>query len=106
MTLLSVSAAFTDETPESVGANCSRPSVENFPAGVFDRATLQRGALAVDVAVVVYLFGALAIVCDSYFMPALEVICSGIGNGGGGFEGGVNALSVTCRSPTLSPIYT
>ncbi|XP_022108891.1 sodium/potassium/calcium exchanger 3-like isoform X2 [Acanthaster planci] len=57
-------------------SNCSRPSVENFPQGVFSMDTLRHGALAVDVVAVVYMFGALAIVCDSYFMPALEIICS------------------------------
>ncbi|XP_038068793.1 sodium/potassium/calcium exchanger 3-like [Patiria miniata] len=65
----------TEQSPDTL-PNCSRPSVENFPEGVFSLEALRHGALAVDLIVVVYMFGALAIVCDSYFMPALEIICS------------------------------
>ncbi|XP_071794459.1 sodium/potassium/calcium exchanger 3-like isoform X2 [Asterias amurensis] len=71
----STSPTVTDDSLELID-NCTTPSIDNFPSGLFSVDSLRRGALSINVIAVVYIFGALAIVCDSYFMPALEIICS------------------------------
>jgi len=46
---------------------------------LFDEEQRQGGAVVVHVIVSLYLFIALAVVCDKFFVPAVEKICHGKG---------------------------
>lgn len=45
-----------------------------FPSDIFTQEERQRGAVVLHVAGVVYMFVALAVVCDEFFVPSLDVI--------------------------------
>lgn len=57
--------------------NCTPPAIEDFPHDLFDEKQRQDGAVVVHVLVSLYLFIALAVVCDKFFVPAVEKICHG-----------------------------
>ncbi|XP_076391479.1 sodium/potassium/calcium exchanger zydeco isoform X2 [Megachile rotundata] len=57
------------------GINCTPPAIEDFPHDLFDEKQRQDGAVVVHVIVSLYLFIALAVVCDKFFVPAVEKIC-------------------------------
>jgi hypothetical protein len=63
-----------DNSDESSMANCSQPSINDFPSDLFTQTQRRFGAVLFHVAFVVYLFYAIMIVCDDYFMSSLEVI--------------------------------
>jgi len=52
---------------------------KSYPDDVFTDAQLYRGAVVLHAVGTVYMFLGLAIVCDEYFIPALEVITSRLG---------------------------
>lgn len=54
---------------------CMQRAVEEFPSNFFTLKQTQDGAMAVHILLALYMFGTLAIVCDDYFVPALEAIC-------------------------------
>jgi sodium/potassium/calcium exchanger 2 len=56
---------------ESVVENKPQPL---FPTDLFTQEERQRGAVVFHVAGVVYMFVALAVVCDEFFVPSLDVI--------------------------------
>ncbi|XP_071845941.1 sodium/potassium/calcium exchanger 5-like [Apostichopus japonicus] len=62
-----------DDTSEFL--NCTIPSIANFPDGYLTSEQRQHGGMLVNLAVVLYMFVALAVVCDEYFMPSLQLIC-------------------------------
>ncbi|KAK3796508.1 hypothetical protein RRG08_003228 [Elysia crispata] len=55
--------------------NCTPRAVEQFPRDIFSQQQRKEGAILLHVVGVIYMFLALSIVCDSYFVPALEVLC-------------------------------
>ncbi|XP_063987337.1 sodium/potassium/calcium exchanger 4 isoform X1 [Diachasmimorpha longicaudata] len=55
--------------------NCTLPAIEDFPHDLFDEGQRQAGAVVVHVLISLYLFIALAVVCDKFFVPAVERIC-------------------------------
>ncbi|XP_055859903.1 probable sodium/potassium/calcium exchanger CG1090 [Biomphalaria glabrata] len=55
--------------------NCTPRAVEQFPRDYFSQSQRSKGAIVLHIILVAYMFLALAIVCDSYFVPALEVLC-------------------------------
>ncbi|XP_041465072.1 sodium/potassium/calcium exchanger 3-like [Lytechinus variegatus] len=55
--------------------NCTERSIINFPLHLFNREQRRHGAVIIHVIVMAYMFASLGIVCEEYFMPALEVIC-------------------------------
>ena len=57
--------------------NCTPRSVNNFPGNFFTLAETQDGGVFIHILISLYLFAALGIVCDDYFVPALERICEG-----------------------------
>lgn len=57
--------------------NCTPPGIEDFPNDIFSDKQRQDGAVILHVIASLYLFVALAIVCDKYFVPAVEKICQG-----------------------------
>ncbi|XP_019872929.1 sodium/potassium/calcium exchanger 3 isoform X2 [Aethina tumida] len=55
--------------------NCTPPAIDDFPRDFFTEQQRQDGAVVVHVLVSLYLFVALAVVCDKFFVPAVEKIC-------------------------------
>lgn len=57
--------------------NCTPPAIDDFPAGLFTEQQRQHGAIVLHAFISIYLFLALAVVCDKFFVPAVERICHG-----------------------------
>ena len=57
--------------------NCTPRSLEQFPGDFFTLSQRQNGGVIVHILICIYIFGALAIVCDDYFVASLEYICDG-----------------------------
>lgn len=51
-----------------------RAAIHEFPEDVFTKEQRKRGAILLHVLCAIYMFYALAIVCDDYFVPSLEKI--------------------------------
>ncbi|KAL1270526.1 hypothetical protein QQF64_029542 [Cirrhinus molitorella] len=51
-----------------------RAAIHEFPEDIFTKEQRKRGAILLHVLCAVYMFYALAIVCDDYFVPSLEKI--------------------------------
>ncbi|XP_064456527.1 sodium/potassium/calcium exchanger 5-like isoform X2 [Ornithodoros turicata] len=54
--------------------DCVPPSIDEFPRDLFSNESRQSGALVLHFLAVAYLCCALAIVCDEYFVPCLELL--------------------------------
>ncbi|KAL0967595.1 hypothetical protein UPYG_G00254250 [Umbra pygmaea] len=63
----------TDNDTES--RNCTEPAIKEFPEDVFTNDERQNGAVLLHVIAALYMFLALAIICDDYFVTSLEKIC-------------------------------
>ncbi|XP_075420151.1 sodium/potassium/calcium exchanger 3 isoform X2 [Tenrec ecaudatus] len=57
------------------GKNCTSPALEEFPKDIFSNEDRKQGAVVLHVLCAMYMFYALAIVCDDFFVPSLEKIC-------------------------------
>ncbi|KAM9148383.1 sodium/potassium/calcium exchanger 4 [Pangshura tecta] len=55
--------------------NCTAPAINEFPEDVFTNKDRQEGAVLLHIIGALYMFYALAIVCDDFFVPSLEKIC-------------------------------
>ncbi|XP_028279768.1 sodium/potassium/calcium exchanger 3 [Parambassis ranga] len=55
--------------------NCTEPAIHEFPRDYFTNKERTEGAVGLHVLCAVYMFYALALVCDDYFVPSLEKIC-------------------------------
>ncbi|TSN67079.1 Sodium/potassium/calcium exchanger 4 [Bagarius yarrelli] len=64
-----------EENNTTVEKNCSKPAIHEFPEDVFTNQQRSRGAVLLHIFAAVYMFLALAIVCDDYFVTSLEKIC-------------------------------
>jgi hypothetical protein len=62
---------------ESFTQNCTPPAIDDFPKDLFTEEQRQDGAVVLHVIASLYLFVGLAVVCDKYFVPAVERICQG-----------------------------
>uniref|UniRef100_T1IQP5 AD domain-containing protein n=1 Tax=Strigamia maritima TaxID=126957 RepID=T1IQP5_STRMM len=60
-------------------ATCIPAAYHEFPHDLFTNVQRQRGAVIIHVLVCVYMFYALAVVCDGYFVTSLERICEKMG---------------------------
>jgi len=60
---------------ENEHLNCTPRAIEEFPANPFTLQQTKDGAIAFHILISIYMFGALAIVCDDYFVSSLEIIC-------------------------------
>ncbi len=56
---------------------CVRPAITQFPEPLMDKAARQKGGLVIHIFTAVYMFMGLAIVCDDYFVPALDKLAEG-----------------------------
>ncbi|XP_007476704.1 sodium/potassium/calcium exchanger 3 isoform X2 [Monodelphis domestica] len=57
------------------GKNCTEPALHEFPNDIFTNEKRRQGAVVLHVLCAMYMFYALAIVCDDFFVPSLEKIC-------------------------------
>ncbi|GLV48650.1 zydeco [Carabus blaptoides fortunei] len=57
------------------GLNCTPPAIDDFPRDLFTEEERQDGFVVLHVIASLYLFVALAVVCDKFFVPAVERIC-------------------------------
>ncbi|XP_069090828.1 sodium/potassium/calcium exchanger 3 isoform X1 [Pleurodeles waltl] len=55
--------------------NCTEPALHEFPNDIFSNEARSHGAIILHVFCAMYMFYALAIVCDDFFVPSLEKIC-------------------------------
>ncbi|EEC13741.1 potassium-dependent sodium-calcium exchanger, putative [Ixodes scapularis] len=58
--------------------NCTVAAIEQFPRPLMSPRLRRLGGVAVHVLAAVYMFVALSIICEDYFVPALEVICDAL----------------------------
>lgn len=66
-----------EEKEERKEGNCTPPAIEQFPEPLMDNYYRKRGGIVIHVFVAIYMFIGLAIVCDDYFVPALDRIAEG-----------------------------
>ncbi|KAM4014361.1 sodium/potassium/calcium exchanger 4 isoform 2-T2 [Anomaloglossus baeobatrachus] len=59
----------------TVEKNCTEPAINEFPDDLFTIKERQKGAVLLHIFCALYMFYALAIVCDDFFVPSLEKIC-------------------------------
>ncbi|XP_051775565.1 sodium/potassium/calcium exchanger 3 [Erpetoichthys calabaricus] len=64
-----------NDTEKERKRNCTAPALHEFPTDVFSQKDRRGGAVALHVFCAMYMFYALAIVCDDYFVPSLDKIC-------------------------------
>jgi len=57
--------------------NCTAAAIHDFPPDLFTQSQRRHGALVFHFLVSIYIFYAIALVCDDYFVPAIESICEG-----------------------------
>ncbi|XP_034554826.1 sodium/potassium/calcium exchanger 4 isoform X2 [Notolabrus celidotus] len=60
---------------ETEPKNCSAPAIHEFPHDLFTNQERKGGAVMLHIVATLYMFLALAIVCDEYFVTSLEKIC-------------------------------
>ncbi|TSK58198.1 Sodium/potassium/calcium exchanger 4 [Bagarius yarrelli] len=60
---------------ETVEKNCTEPAIHEFPDDFFTNSERKSGAVLLHILAALYMFLALAIVCDDYFVTSLEKIC-------------------------------
>ncbi|KAJ9582403.1 hypothetical protein L9F63_003256, partial [Diploptera punctata] len=71
-------ALSTSQDDYSFTHNCTPPAIDDFPKDLFTEKQRQDGAVVLHVIASLYLFVALAVVCDKYFVPAVERICQAL----------------------------
>ncbi|XP_061186017.1 sodium/potassium/calcium exchanger 3-like [Saccostrea echinata] len=64
-----------DSQNDSEHEKCTPRSVEEFPGNFMSFEETRDGGVFAHILIVLYVFGALAIVCDDYFCASLEIIC-------------------------------
>ncbi|CAG7784715.1 unnamed protein product [Allacma fusca] len=57
------------------GYNCTNPAILEFPPDLFTQDERQGGAIVIHFLASMYIFYAIALVCDDYFVPSIESIC-------------------------------
>uniref|UniRef100_A0A8C0TJQ0 Solute carrier family 24 member 5 n=2 Tax=Canis lupus familiaris TaxID=9615 RepID=A0A8C0TJQ0_CANLF len=69
-------ASLLQRVPRATGNSTQcviSPSLE-FPEGFFTKQERTDGGIVIYFLIILYMFGALSIVCDEYFLPSLEII--------------------------------
>lgn len=62
--------------PSHAPKNCTRAAILEVPSDGFTRDQRKQGWIAVHILLACYLFWFLASICDDYFVPAIQSICS------------------------------
>ena len=60
--------------------NANKTEELMFPEDAFSNDQLKHGAIIFHIIGILYMFYALALVCDEFFVPSLEVIIEKVGN--------------------------
>ncbi|XP_057206106.1 sodium/potassium/calcium exchanger 3 isoform X1 [Triplophysa rosa] len=63
---------------ENQTSSTPRAAIHEFPEDIFTKTQRRHGAILLHMFCAVYMFYALAIVCDVYFVPSLERICENL----------------------------
>jgi len=58
-------------------ADCLNSSSSDFPDDLFSISQKQNGAIVLHFILSLYCFTMIAIVCNDYFLPAVDCICTG-----------------------------
>jgi len=58
--------------------NCTPAAIDEFPGDFFSPVQRNKGGILLHIAIAVYLIFSLAIICDDYFVPVLEIICESL----------------------------
>lgn len=66
------------QTDAWAGENCTQPAIEQFPRPLMSSAARRSGGLILHILISFYMFLGIAIVCDEYFVPSLEMICDSL----------------------------
>ncbi|XP_053948029.1 sodium/potassium/calcium exchanger 3-like [Anastrepha ludens] len=66
------------QTVGSLQSNCTAPAILEFPTDGLTRTQRQHGWIALHILLAFYCFWLLAIICDDYFLPAIELICQAL----------------------------
>ncbi|XP_029565224.1 sodium/potassium/calcium exchanger 4-like isoform X1 [Oncorhynchus tshawytscha] len=64
-----------DNDNETESKNCTEPAIKEFPEDLFTNNERKSGAVLLHIVAALYMFLALAIICDDYFVTSLEKIC-------------------------------
>ncbi|CAG5126975.1 unnamed protein product [Candidula unifasciata] len=64
---------------EEANTTCIARSVDNFPGNFMTYKDTKNGGFVIHILIGIYMFAALAVVCDDYFVPSLEHICEDLG---------------------------
>lgn len=65
----------SDLDNDTLPKNCSQPAIHEFPEDIFTNNERKSGAVLLHIVATLYMFLALAITCDEYFVTSLEKIC-------------------------------
>lgn len=65
---------WTTTTHKNQLANCTQPSINDFPRDIFTQTQRRFGAIIFHFFFAFYLLAAIVKVCDDYFMNSLEII--------------------------------
>ncbi|KAG8192899.1 hypothetical protein JTE90_025608 [Oedothorax gibbosus] len=66
----------SEATVVPIEEECTPPAYHEFPPDLFTELQRSHGAVVIHIAVIVYMFYAVAVVCDDYFIASLEECCS------------------------------
>lgn len=65
------------ETTNLSRNECRSPSIEEFPDDFLSLDQKRKGGVLIHILIVAYLFCAITIVCDEYFIQSMHRICEG-----------------------------
>jgi hypothetical protein len=63
--------------PGLLDVDCINSSYSDFPDDLFSISQKQNGAIVFHFILALYCFTVVAIVCNDYFLPAVDCICTG-----------------------------
>ncbi|XP_046743569.1 sodium/potassium/calcium exchanger 4-like [Diprion similis] len=69
-------AEYADTANVETTENCTERSVYDFPPDLFTRSQREQGAVTLHFFAGVYTFFMVALVCNDYFLPAVDCICT------------------------------
>lgn len=70
----SLPQTFTSFSLSENSTQCVTSSSSEFPEGFFTKQERLDGGIVIYVLIILYMFLAVSIVCDEYFLPSLEII--------------------------------
>lgn len=78
-TEITASSIFTDPLNKTNHGhkNCTKAAILELPSDGFTRDERKQGWIAIHILIACYCFWFLASICDDYFVPAIQSICSG-----------------------------